>query len=91
MTRKFFGTDGIRGRANNPTARVRFASLRAVTWTLWFGDPLSLIPSAGHESPEKPERQSRQKDPAHRMDASGAIELLHHAHRVLGRCLGLLE
>jgi len=23
MTRKFFGTDGIRGRANNPTSRVR--------------------------------------------------------------------
>jgi len=22
MTRKFFGTDGIRGRANNPTLRI---------------------------------------------------------------------
>lgn len=28
MTRKFFGTDGIRGRANNPTAKVSRAAKR---------------------------------------------------------------
>ena len=28
MTRKFFGTDGIRGRANNPTPRLIFGAKR---------------------------------------------------------------
>lgn len=38
MTRKFFGTDGIRGRANNPTSRLTGLGSRAAGSKYGEGD-----------------------------------------------------